>query len=238
MSNLHSRRILGNLAFWDTHRNRIVEAIGPGVAKFNENFVGTPLPSADAPASWTVTLVEAGAGESTVALDSGMVGGGLVITTDAADNDGVNMQVKGEAFKLVADKPLYFGARFKISEVTQSDVLVGLCITDTDLLGGMTDGVYFRKVDASTALKFTLELNSSETDGTVQTMVADTFYTVEFFFDGTNVDSYVDGVLQTRLAMTNLCQDEELTPSIHFLAGDANARTATIDWIRCFQFNS
>lgn len=238
MSNVHTRRILGNLAFWDTHRNRIIDAIGPGVCKFIDEFVDTPFLGADAPSAYTVTLVEGGAGETTLAQVGGQAGGGLLITTDAADNDGANVQVKGEAFKLVADLPCYFGCRLKISDATQSDILVGLCITDTDLLGGMTDGVYFRKVDASAVLSFVLELNSTETTGAVLTVVADTYYVLEFYFDGTNVDAYVDGVLQTRLAITNLCQDEELTPSLHFLTGEAVAKTCTVDWLRAVQFNS
>lgn len=237
MANLHSRRILGNLAYWDTHRNRIIDAVGPGVCKFVEEFVKSEIPSADAPSAYTVTLVEGGAGETTIALVAGAAGGELLITTDAAENDGANIQGKGEAFKLTSGKPCYFGCELKISDATQSDVLVGLCITDTDLLGGMTDGIYFRKVDGSAALSFVLEKDSTETTGAVLTMVADTFYTLEWYFDGTNVDSYVDGVLQTRLAMTNLVDDEEITPSIHFLTGEAVAKTANIRWIRAIQFN-
>lgn len=233
-----SRWVNGNLTFIDgARRQRWLDAIGPNVCRFIEDFVGTPFASADNMAAWTTTLVEAGAGETTVALQDG-VGGELLITTDAADNDGANLQVTKEAFKLVSAKPCYFGVRLKISEVTQSDLLVGLCITDTDLLGGLTDGVYFRKVDASAALSFVLEKNSTETTGAVLTMVADTYYTLEWFFDGTNIDSYVDGTLQTRLAMTNKPDDEELTPSIHYLTGEAVLHTATVDWIKCIQINA
>lgn len=230
--------ILGNLYYWETHRARVIDAWGSGVCKFIDEFVNTAIASADAPSAYTTTLVETGAGETTVALEAGAVGGVLLITTDAADNDGANIQAKGEAFKLVSGKPCYFGIRFKIDEVTQSDFLFGLCITDTDLLGGMTDGAYFRKVDGSAAVTFNLEKDSTETNsGTILTAVADTWYVLEFFFDGTNIDSYVDGVPQTRLALTNLPNDEELTPSIHFLTGEAVSHACRVDWIRAIQFN-
>jgi hypothetical protein len=235
---MNSKWVNGNLVYVDSaNKQRWLDAIGPNVCKFLEDFVATPFASADTPAAWTVTLVEAGGGESTVALTDG-AGGLLLITTDANENDGVNMQVTKEAFKLASDKPCYFGVRFKISGATESDFIVGLCITDTTLLGGMTDGVYFRKVDGSTAVNFVLEKNSTETTGQVHTAVADTFVTLEFYFDGTNIDAYVDGVVQTRLAMTNLPDDEELTPSIHFLTGAAAAITMTVDWIKVIQIKS
>jgi hypothetical protein len=233
---MHSKWVHGNLVFHEGHR--WLDAIGPDVCKFLEDFVGTPFASADTPAAWTVTLVEAGAGESTVALTDG-AGGLLLITTDAAENDGVNMQVTKEAFKLASGKPCYFGAKFMISDATESDFIVGLCITDTTLLGGLTDGVYFRKVDGATDVKFVIEKDSAETESAaLLTAVKDTYMTLEFFFDGTNIDAYVNGVLQTRLAMTNLPDDEELTPSIAFLTGAAAAKTMTVDWIRAIQINA
>jgi hypothetical protein len=233
---LHTKWINGNLVYYDTYLFRLIDAFGVNVCKFLEDFVATPFASTDTPAGWTVTLVESGAGESTVALTDG-AGGLLLITTDAAENDGVNMQVTKEAFKLASGKPCYFGIRFKISESTESDFFVGLAITDTDILGAVTDSIGFKKVDGATTIQFELNKDSTATAGNVGTAVADTYVTLEFYFDGTNVDAFVDGVLQTRLAQTNLPNDEELTPSIQFLTGSANARTMTIDWIRCIQIN-
>lgn len=230
---MHSKWINGNLVYYEGQR--WFDAVGPGAVKFIEEFVNTPFEAADAPGAFTTTLVEGGAGETTVALKGGAEGGVLLITTDAADNDGANIQAKGEAFKPVTN-PLYFGCRFKISEATQSDFLFGLCITDTDLLGGMTDGIYFRKADASTTMSFVLEKNSTETATAYGTAIAaDTWYTLEFFFDGTNVDWYVDGVVQTRPATTNLPSDEFLTPSVHVLTGTTSSVTAEVDWIRAIQ---
>ena len=211
------------------------DAFGPSVVKFIDEFVYTPFDGADNPAAYTVTLVEAGAGESTLALKAGADGGTLLITTDAAEDDGVNLQAKGEAFKPLT-YPIYFGCRFKISEATQSDFLIGLCITDTDLLGGVTDGVYIRKVDASTTMAFVLEKDSTETSTNYGTAVAaDTWYKFEFYFDGTNIDWYLNDTLQTRPVTTNLPNDEFLTPSVHFLTGAAAAITIEVDYLRAIQ---
>lgn len=235
---LRSRNIRGNLAFYDTHRNRIVDAIGASVCKYIEDFVDLPVDDTTGdPTAYTFTPVEAGTGNSIAALKAGADGGVLLITTDDAEDDGVNLQLKGEAFKLASGKPLYYGIRMKISDATQSDFIAGLCITDTTLLGGMTDGVYFRKVDGSTTVSAVLEKDSTETTGTAHTAVADTFVILEFWFDGTSVHFYVDGVEITLLAQTNLCDDEWLTPSIHFLSGSAGAKTMEVDWVRCVQFN-
>lgn len=231
---IKGRYFRGNLLY--LYNQTWFDAFGPNVVKFSDDFVNTPFDGADAPAAYTTTLVEAGAGETTVALKAGADGGTLLITTDAADNDGANIQLKGEAFQPSGSHPIYFGCRFKMSEATQSDFFIGLAITDTDLLGGVTDAIFFTKVDGSTTMSFNVEKNSSKTTVNYGTaFAADTWYKLEFYFDGTNLDWYVNDVAQTRPAVTNLPDDEYLTPSIHVLTGSAASITAEVDWIRCIQ---
>jgi acyl transferase domain-containing protein len=94
----------------------------------------------------------------------------------------------------------------------------------------------FRKVDGVTACNFVLENGSTETETAVLTVAANTYYTVEFVWNGAAIDSWVDGVLQTRPVLTNLPQAQTLTPSIAFLSGAAGAgKTMTIDWMRAIQ---
>ena len=228
---LHSRYIKRkNLAYWCDHRKRIIDAVGPDVVKDLDDFVRGPGIDAAFDNEWTVTRVEAGAGESTVTRTDA-VGGALLITTDAAENDGVNMQGIGEAFELTSDQVLYFGALgLKISDATQSDFFVGLAITDTDILGGVTDRIGFEKLDGATAIKFMLEKDSTETlTASLATAVADTAYDLEFFFDGSTVEVFVNGVSVATPAVTNLPNDEFLRKSIHFLTGEAVAKTFTLD---------
>jgi hypothetical protein len=236
MANLHSKRIKGNLAFYDTHHKRIVDAFGPDVVKYVDDFVTLPVDDTTGdPTAFTMTVVEAGAGDTTV-TSANVAGGALLITTDANENDGANLQLNGESFKLVSGNPLYFGARLKVSDATQSDFFIGLAITDTDILGGVTDRIGFEKLDGSTDLKFMLEKDSTETLSAALATVGTANMILEFYFDGTTVEVFVDGVSVATPAVTNLPDDEELRVSLQFLAGSAGAKTCTVDWVRCIQF--
>jgi hypothetical protein len=235
---MHSKWVQGNLVFYDSqYEQRWLDAIGPTITKVLEEFVATPFSAADSPSGYTTTEVDVGLGDTTVTLLAATIPGGhLVIAAAQNENDGAQIQRLGEAFLLANNKPCYFGARFKVSEATQSDFDIGLCITNAALLGGMTEGVYFEKVDGSTTCNFVLENGSAPTATAVLTVVANTFYTVEFVWNGAAIDSWVDGVLQTRPALTNLPQAQTLTPSIAFLSGAAGAgKTMTIDWVRAIQ---
>jgi hypothetical protein len=237
MANVIGQRIAGNIVYIDQakHLRRVLDAIGPDVIKWSERFLNSGLAAADAPLGWTVTLVEAGAGESTITKANG-VDGGLTFTTDANEDDGINAQLAGESFKLNAScKAAYFYARLQANEATQIDWLVGLCITDTTLLGGMSDGVYFEKLDGGTGISCVTEKNSTETQtDSVGTFAANTDVELEFYYDGTAVEFYVNGVFAARHT-TNIVDDEDLTPSLQVLAGSANARALILKEIRAVQ---
>lgn len=240
MANMIGQRIQGNLVYVDqaAHLRRIIDAVGPDVTKYIDDFVGGPGIDTAFDDDWTVTRVEAGAGESTVTKADGQ-GGLLLITTDAAENDGINMQLIGESFKLAAGNLVYFAIRLKCSATTQNDFFAGLAITDTDILGGVTDRIGFEKLDGATAVKAMQEKDSTETlSGTLATL--DTaFHIYEFFYDGANpVEYFVDGVSAGTLAITNLPDDEELRVTFQGLAGEAVAKTFTIDYIRCIQIGA
>ena len=229
---LHNAAVLYN----DDQPWRWFDAFGPSVCKHVTHFESLPMEAANNPSDWTATLVNA----STVALAANARGGHMVITTAGADNDGVNMQMVGESYSFVGQYPLYFGIKFQISEATQSDFLVGMAITDTDLVTAVTDGVYFRKVDGSTVVEFVLEKDSLETATACDVAAADTWVTYEFYYDGINISAYVDDELIVTFdatAVTNMPDDEDLTPSIHMLTGDNAAETMTVDWLRVIQIN-
>ena len=228
-----SRYIRGNLAFYDTHRMRLVDAFGPDVVKWQANAQHAQDTAATGtqPSGYVTTLVEAGAGGDSDVEASDEVGFVWEIVTDNADNDGVNIQLNGEAFRLGA-RDVYFGIKLRADEATQDDFLVGLCISDTDLLGGMTDGVYFEKLDAGTGISTVTEKDSTETQSDDEgTFAADTDVTLEFYWDGTAVYFFVNGVEVGRVT-ANVPDDEELTPSIHFLTGEAVAHRMKVAWAR------
>src|SRR5262245_55110132 len=73
-------------------------------------------------------------------------GGVLLITNASADNDASFSQKVGESFRFEVGKAAGFKVRFQTNDATQSDIVLGLCITDTTPLD-VSDGVFFIKDD-------------------------------------------------------------------------------------------
>ena len=185
---------------------------------------------------WTITTTEAGSGAATEALTDGQ-GGLLLVTNDDADNDADFFNLKGESFYFVAGKKTFFKSRFKVSDATQSDVLMGLQITDTTPIAtsapAVTDGVYFQKDDGDTNLDFHVEKDDSTTSASaITTLSDDTFVIVGFYYDGKSaIEYYVDNVKLGTSVTTNLVDDTELTVSWGIVNGAAAAKTMTVDYI-------
>ena len=132
---------------------------------------------------------------------------------------------------------MFFKTRFKISDATQSDFVIGLQITDTTPLA-VTDGVYFSKADGVATLNFNVVKNSTATTASaITTLSDDTYITLGFYYNGKDSVQYFAGsnaVSPTYLgksSLTNLPDDEELTISFGIQNGEAVAKTMSIDYI-------
>lgn len=182
-----------------------------------------------ASADWTVTETQAGATQAIVDGDGGII----ALTNSAADNDLNQIQLAKETFRLAANKKTWIKARFKVSDATQSDLLVGLYITDTSPVASKpSDGFFFQKLDGSTSLTFEVGINSTYTSTTVGTMADDTYVEVGAYYDGSSkVDLYLNGNRVASSVSTNLCTDEDLAVSLAVQNGDGNARTLSADYI-------
>lgn len=180
---------------------------------------------------WTITTTEAGAGNATEAL-SDVDGGVLLITTDDADNDNDFLQKVGESFTFEAGKKLHFKARFAVGDATQSDFVLGLQITDTTPLA-VSDGVYFGKDDGDASLDFHVAKDSTLTSASaIATVADDTYLTAEFYYDGDSTIYYgTDGTILGSSVTTNMPDDEILTVSFGIQAGEAAAKTMSLDYI-------
>ena len=234
---LHSRPIKNSLVFYESHLKRLIFAIGPDTVMYSTDFVRMPVDDTTGdPTEWTTTVVEAGASDTLFALQDGAGGLGR-ITTDANDNDGGSYQLGATAFELTTDQVFYCGFfGLTISDVTQSDFFIGLAITDTAILGGVTDRIGFQSVDASAALTFPVEKNSTETnfDPSV-TLVDATAIDLEFYYDGSGLEIFVDGASEGNPAVTNLPDDVTMRLSLEFLNGAVGAETLDINRITCVQ---
>jgi len=187
---------------------------------------------------WILTIIDTDTdGGASQAIEDG-AGGILALTVDDNASDSVNLQLNGETFKLASGKPLYFESRFAVNcaAIANPTVVVGLCIKDTTLAGGVSDGVFFIKDNGDANLDFVCEKNSTETKADTGTdLVDDTFVTVAFYFDGAgNVTYYVDGS-EVETHSTNIPDDEELTISFAQLNGEANANVLRIDYVKAVQ---
>ena len=188
---------------------------------------------------WTITTVGTGTTAIT-ALD----GGAIVITNSAADNDARQHQHVANSFTLTPSKKCMFKARFKVSDATQSDFLMGLATLDTTVLtaggasagDGVTDGVFFEKDDGSTAMFFNTQKNTTtgQTSATsIYTVVDDTFVIVAWYYDGkSSIEYYIDGVHKGTLdASSTYLPDASLAVSFAIMNGEAVAKSMTIDYV-------
>lgn len=190
-------------------------------------------------ADWTITAVGAG-----TAAQVNTPGGALLLTNAAADNDRLALQWAGgtagtkEQFKFVRGKKLQFAIRAQLSDVSASDFFAGLYITDTDPEGGLTDGIYFRKLNGSTQMTIVVEKDSVETVGNVAiNLVNATDFTLEFYYDGSNdkLQVFANGVRAGSVSLAGAPDDEELSVSFALQNGAAVAKTATVDFIGASQ---
>lgn len=178
-------------------------------------------------ADWTVTEV----GVATQALADGD-GGLLLVTNAAADDDSSFSQKVGESFLMESGKKAWFEALFQTNDATQSDIVVGLQITDTTPLD-VTDGIFFLKADGAATVDFLVEKdNTATTTSAVATMADDTNIRLGFYYDGVDkITIFVDGVAVGSSVTTNLPDDEELTVSFGIQNGTDAAKTMTVDYI-------
>lgn len=179
---------------------------------------------------WTVTETQAGA---TQALAAG-VGGTLVLTNSAADNDLNAIQRTFSLASFTAGKRAFFKTRFKVDDATQSDIAIGLQVIDTTPLD-VTDGVYFLKADDATSISIVCRKNAStgSTTAVVGNLANDTFAELGWYYDGISRIWYsLNGVVIGALdASSAYLPDTNVTASIAVQNGSAAARTLTVDYM-------
>lgn len=220
---------------------RWYDAFGPNVVKYALNPVATPTDDATGmPTEFTNTLV----GASTFTHSEAVAGGAVVLTTAAANNDGVKLQLGqelgglAENVSLAADYATYFSVQFALADATNSDVLAGFSRTDTTVLDAADTAIYFRKVDTDRTLYFVLEQDAVESATAVATVTSAAYIHCEFFYWAHNVYVYINDVLMATIADTdaNFPNDELMRLTLEFLTGAAGgATTCTVRELRFIQ---
>lgn len=177
---------------------------------------------------WVVTDV----GAATQALQDSL-GGALLLTNAAGDDNSSFLQLVGEAFQWASDKQMWFKARLATDDAADSDIVIGLQITDTTPLD-VTDQIAFVKSDGVATVDFLIEKDDTATTlSNVATMAADTFIELAFYYDGeSRFFVYVDDALVAETNITtNAPDDELLTISFGIQNGEAAAKSLAIDYV-------
>lgn len=201
----------------------------------NYNFSQLGGAETDNLEGWQTTLVEAGAGGDSTITFGDTHEGNMVLTTDNADYDGINMQY-GQAEMIDLDSTDWFGmeCRVALSALTM-DFFMGLTTTDTTIFATSTAhaitvaqrvGAYHLDGGAG-ALKYTHDNNTTDTEGTLATLVAGTAVKVGFDVEVSKgvVNWYVNGVKTVSKLVTLV--GTEVRPSLAIRTGTADAQTAT-----------
>lgn len=180
---------------------------------------------------WVVTETDSAATQALTAGDGGL----LLVTNTAADNDLVALQKTPAAFSFTAGKKAFFSARFKVSNATQCDFVMGLQVVDTTPLD-VTDGVYFLKADDAATVDIVCRKNASTgstSASAIATLSDDTYVVLAWYYDGVSKIAYaVNGsVLGSISATSDYLPDTVCTVSFALQNGNAVARTMTVDYV-------
>ena len=188
---------------------------------------------------WVDTFV--GTGTNSVLADEPF--GAIAMVTTGADNDANQIQWQTENFTLATGKKAWFKTRLKVNDATQCDLLFGLAVLDTTLLGstlgdGVTDGMFFYKDDDVTGVKFSCQKDATSGQlSPVSVSTLDTSYhTYGFEWDGLRyvtifVDDVQVGTADLTTTASTYLPDTPVTISLAVVAGSAAARTMTVDYV-------
>ena len=185
---------------------------------------------------WTITRVGV---TPTEALSTTEENGVLTLTMAASDNSSDELQLV-TSFTPSAAKKIWFKTRFKISDATESDFLIGLASVDTTLLGatagdGVTDGIFFAKDDGATGIYVSVQKDTTtgQNQATSIATATTSYVTLGFEYDGKGYLKYfVDDVHKGTLdASSTYFPNTALRPSIAMMNGEAVSKIMNVDYI-------
>lgn len=180
--------------------------------------------------TWTV-VKDAGAA---VALVADTAGGEVALTSAATtDNDGGSIQ-GNEIFLPAAGRTIWFEARVKLSDATQSDMFVGLCenfATNPENCLTASNRIGFQKDDGSALILCKSEIADAETSTTTAVSMSNGAYVrLGFIVRGTSsIEFFVD---RQKVATHTSSPATELAVAFFHLSGDASGtKVATMDYV-------
>lgn len=183
---------------------------------------------------WLATNV----GSTPTYVAASVDGGAVLITNTAGASDSCFLQWQGKnagtaiaPFLITAGKRVWFKARFKVSDATLSNIVMGLQSVDTTPLA-VTDGVFFLKPTGAATLNFIVEASSTLTTTTaVATLANNTWIDVGWQYNGIDkIIYYINNASVGTSVITNM-PTAALTASFGIQNGEAVAKNMTVDYI-------
>lgn len=187
---------------------------------------------------WLVTRDAA----PTLVIKDDEPGGVLRITTGGNANDFVSCQLNGEAFKVAAEKDIYFEARVKLADADDTQWFIGLATTDVTgstlgpILDGTTESIGFRQnADTGVDIDCLTEDASTETETDSGVDVADDTFVILGFhvISDTDVKFFVNGSEVARHT-SNIPDGDAVTLTMEVHSPTASS-TLEVDYIWCRQ---
>ena len=231
-----SRHELGQLVFYDPdYRERWIDVIGPNAIKFIEDFGGDVAQATEG--SWVTTFLSGGVSSYDV------VGGAIRIWGDGSVKNSVQIQ-KLHGFIACTACPIYFGVRWKMAppcSATSNQIIMGLHNEDTTVCASPNTGIVFELATAATGLDMVCySTGTGVTMTALTTVVANTWYVDEFYWDGVNaVNLYHDGTYIGAASAGSVAKTSAMAVTLGFYAVDGTACTAgagvVVDWVRAVQ---
>jgi len=184
---------------------------------------------------WTITTTEDGGGGSASEAIADAGGGVLLITNDNGASDLDQLQLVGESILPAAGKKVWFESSFKLGDVSSSDAIVGLAVTDTSLVASApANGIYFRCPGTSDIDFISIASSVESAEGGIISIADDTYVKVGFKVHGTSkIDYWINDV--KRGSVTANIPTTEMRLSLAISNGTTAAETLSVDYVRMVQ---
>lgn len=192
-------------------------------------------------ANWILTETAAGSTETIVTGNFGVL---AFTNVSAGAADEASIQWCGTAAAVVpqwtfdATKDFIMVVRFKVSDATNTGLIIGLAVADTTPVASLpANGIFLNKVAASTSLLGNLRASAASSTVTLGTMANDTYVTAAFNYSAATGywQGYFNDVLIGSLTTSPTAPSVALAPTIGLLNATAIAHVLSIDYIHLAQ---
>lgn len=193
-----------------------------------------------ASADWVVNETQAGATQAIVDGSGGLLA--LTNTTGASDVNQIQWAGGAGAGRLTmyfdTSKDYLMKSRFKVSDATNTAVLIGAATVDTTLTASLpTDGIYFLKASGATTLIASTRASGTSSSATLGAMANDTFVEASFVYTAENGiwQAWLNNSPVSQITTTTNSPTAGLCVSIALTNASGSAHVLTVDYLNIYR---